>query len=111
LASPLPPAPDGIKKSGAEVEQTKREIVSRAAPVSLSSRPHSHISVLGMSAAGRLLGGRLVSNAKRKTDRKVVKPGGTAPEGDVGQALRAAYDRTVGESVPQEMLDLLGKLK
>lgn len=29
---------------------------------------------------------------------------------DVGAALRAAYKRTVEESVPQEMLDLLGKL-
>jgi hypothetical protein len=29
---------------------------------------------------------------------------------EVGQALRAAYERTVSESVPPEMLDLLGKL-
>ncbi len=29
---------------------------------------------------------------------------------EVGQALRAAYDRTVSESIPPEMLDLLGKL-
>jgi len=29
---------------------------------------------------------------------------------EVGQALRAAYERTVSESIPPEMLDLLGKL-
>lgn len=29
---------------------------------------------------------------------------------DVGAALRAAYKRTVEENVPQELLDLLGKL-
>lgn len=30
--------------------------------------------------------------------------------GEVGQALRSIYDRTVGEPIPTEMLDLLGKL-
>jgi hypothetical protein len=34
----------------------------------------------------------------------------TAESVEVGQALRAAYERTVGESIPPEMLDLLGKL-
>jgi hypothetical protein len=28
----------------------------------------------------------------------------------VGEALRSIYQRTIDESVPQEMLDLLGKL-
>ena len=31
-----------------------------------------------------------------------------APE--VGQALRSAYQRTLSEDIPPEMLDLLGKL-
>lgn len=30
---------------------------------------------------------------------------------DIGKALRSAYDRTVNEEVPPELLDLLGKLK
>ena len=29
---------------------------------------------------------------------------------DMGAALRTVYEKTVEESVPQEMLDLLGKL-
>jgi len=29
---------------------------------------------------------------------------------EIGQALRSIYDSTVGEPVPNEMLDLLGKL-
>jgi hypothetical protein len=29
---------------------------------------------------------------------------------DVGKALRSVYDRTLGEDIPPEMLDLLGKL-
>ena len=29
---------------------------------------------------------------------------------EVGHALRSIYDSTVGEPVPTEMLDLLGKL-
>ncbi len=30
---------------------------------------------------------------------------------DVGVALRAAYQRTVEEAIPAEMLELLGKLR
>jgi hypothetical protein len=33
---------------------------------------------------------------------------GASPE--VGHALRAAYQRTIAEDIPPEMLDLLGKL-
>lgn len=32
------------------------------------------------------------------------------PVPEVGSALRSAYDQTVNEDIPQEMLDLLGKL-
>jgi len=32
------------------------------------------------------------------------------PDGEVGSALRSAYDRVVDEDIPPEMLDLLGKL-
>ena len=32
------------------------------------------------------------------------------PEGEVGNALRSAYQRMVDEDIPPEMLDLLGKL-
>ncbi len=33
-----------------------------------------------------------------------------APDHDVGTALRSIYERTIGEDVPAEMLDLLNKL-
>jgi hypothetical protein len=33
-----------------------------------------------------------------------------APGGDVGNALRSVYDDTLKETIPPEMLDLLGKL-
>ena len=36
------------------------------------------------------------------------KKKGGSPE--VGHALRAAYQRTIAEDIPPEMLDLLGKL-
>jgi len=42
-----------------------------------------------------------------QTDKPKTKRGST-PE--VGQALRAAYQRTIDEDIPTEMLDLLGKL-
>jgi hypothetical protein len=32
------------------------------------------------------------------------------PAGEVGNALRSAYQRMVQEDIPPEMLDLLGKL-
>jgi hypothetical protein len=36
------------------------------------------------------------------------KKGATGP--DVGHALRSAYERTVKEQIPPDLLDLLGKL-
>ena len=56
----------------------------------------------------------------RSGDDSLKKPGssGTAAPGakgqskdrDMGAALRTVYQRTVEESIPPEMLDLLGKL-
>ena len=43
-----------------------------------------------------------------KGKSKDKTPGGKDPA--VGAALRSIYQKTVDESVPQEMLDLLGKL-
>jgi hypothetical protein len=42
----------------------------------------------------------------RKDTAKRKAPG----ERDLGAALRTVYDRTVEESVPSDLLDLLGKL-
>jgi len=54
----------------------------------------------------------LVSNAKRKVERKPAKPGDAgAQNSTVGQALRTVYEKAIEEDIPQEMLDLLGKLK
>jgi hypothetical protein len=54
----------------------------------------------------------LVSNAKRKVDRKAATPaGGGQSDSSVGHALRSVYEKAVEEQIPQEMLDLLGKLK
>ena len=38
------------------------------------------------------------------------EPGGRAKTGDVGRALRSVYDHTLREDVPDDFLDLLGKL-
>jgi len=45
---------------------------------------------------------------KAEADTKAGKKNGEKPE--VGQALRSAYQQTVNEDIPPEMLDLLGKL-
>ena len=54
---------------------------------------------------------------RRKPDSPAADDSPPAPArrkrqaaGDVGNALRAAYDRMVDEDIPPEMLDLLGKL-
>jgi len=44
----------------------------------------------------------------RKQHSDAKSPSGK--ERDVGNALRSIYQKTVDESVPQEMIDLLGKL-
>jgi len=43
-----------------------------------------------------------------KGKSKDKSPDGKNPA--VGEALRSIYQKTIDESVPQEMLDLLGKL-
>ena len=43
--------------------------------------------------------------ARRRSDRDVRKL-----EPQIGRALRTVYDETVGEEIPPEMLELLGKL-
>lgn len=60
------------------------------------------------------------------SDRKAGEPGGPAMKakktkptpakkrgkraGDIGRALRSVYDETLRENVPDDFLDLLGKL-
>lgn len=45
-------------------------------------------------------------------DKKTRRPAGGKPrdDRDMGAALRSVYQRTVEEDVPDEFLDLLGKL-
>lgn len=46
------------------------------------------------------------SNYSEKPARGKKRP----PVPEVGNALRTAYEQTVNEDIPPEMLDLLGKL-
>ena len=46
------------------------------------------------------------NNASASSVRKKKRP----PAPEVGNALRSAYERTLDEAIPPEMLDLLGKL-
>lgn len=51
---------------------------------------------------------------KSPTPSKNVAAGsptrGSKSAGDLGKALRSVYDTTLGERVPDDFLDLLGKL-
>ena len=46
----------------------------------------------------------------RGNSAKHGNPPAKAPPRDLGGALRSIYDTTIGEDIPPEMLDLLGKL-
>ena len=46
------------------------------------------------------------ASAETRQPRKRKSGGG----GEVGDALRTVYQRTINEDIPPEMLDLLGKL-
>jgi hypothetical protein len=60
--------------------------------------------------------GELVARDERKrpdtslADAAPGRPGEDATGGNVGNALRSVYDQMVNEDIPNEMLDLLGKL-
>lgn len=61
----------------------------------------------------RVLRGELVRSAKDQSKQPPKTKRGTdagKPGRDVGAALRRAYDETLGESVPDDLLDLLKKL-
>jgi hypothetical protein len=48
---------------------------------------------------------------KRGTEDRVKRPdGGQSADRDVGHALRSVYSSTVNEEIPNELIDLLGKL-
>jgi len=47
---------------------------------------------------------------KRKTSGPEDAPRKKRARGDVGRALRSVYDETLREEVPNDFLDLLGKL-
>ncbi|MGE0178320.1 MAG: hypothetical protein AB7O91_00695 [Sphingomonas sp.] len=47
---------------------------------------------------------------KSRDENAKMKPRGRKVERDVGVALKTAYERTLREDIPPEMLDLLGKL-
>jgi hypothetical protein len=59
--------------------------------------------------------GQLALSESKKTKRGPQGPAGSGADGkaadrDVGHALRSVYAKTVSEDVPDELLDLLGKL-
>ena len=47
---------------------------------------------------------------KPKSRRPRKPDAGRSKAGDVGKALRSVYDTTLREAVPDDFLDLLGKL-
>ena len=57
---------------------------------------------------------RAAGNPDKKRASKPKSAGARSPRpkstSDVGRALRSVYDQTLGERVPDDFLDLLGKL-
>ena len=50
------------------------------------------------------------SKRKKAPEKRAPKKRPTKRGNDVGRALRSAYDETLREEVPDDFLDLLGKL-
>jgi len=61
---------------------------------------------------GRLRGTNLSSdrNSSKEPKRKTAESTRQDRKKDMGAALRSVYEKTVREAIPDEMLDLLGKL-
>lgn len=53
---------------------------------------------------------KLASDKDKQTAPRKLPPKVHNKDRDMGSALRSAYQRTVDETVPDEMLDLLNKL-
>jgi hypothetical protein len=49
-----------------------------------------------------------LARAKKKSDRSPGAP--RKNQGDVGRVLRSVYDSTLNEDIPDDFLNLLGKL-
>jgi len=47
---------------------------------------------------------------KKKPTSTTDSASGTQPDREMGSALRSVYQQTVEEKVPDDLLDLLGKL-
>jgi hypothetical protein len=53
--------------------------------------------------------GKKQAGVSGKTGKRPI-PDAAIGDANVGQALRSAYQRTVNEEVPADLMDLLGKL-
>lgn len=54
--------------------------------------------------------GNLKSVQAQGAKRRLSDKSAREAEPQIGRALRSVYDQTVGEAIPREMLDLLGRL-
>jgi CelD/BcsL family acetyltransferase involved in cellulose biosynthesis len=75
---------------------------ARVASIARNLGPHGEASELASD--------KDMEAASKKTSAKARTPKAQSKDRDMGSALRSAYQRTVEESVPDEMLDLLKKL-
>ena len=53
---------------------------------------------------------KAASGGSPRSKSPIPKSSSTKSSSDVGRALRSVYDDTLGERVPDDFLDLLGKL-
>jgi len=79
----------------------------------LSTLRHADHGVTGderLSANDKSDDRRPVSGAGEQEGAGESKRRRTAPPGELSKALRSVYDNTLRENVPDDFLDLLGKL-
>ncbi len=57
-----------------------------------------------------MVGGRALTSEKKAPDNPKKGAAAQSKNRDMGAALRSVYQKTVEESVPDDLLSLLGKL-
>lgn len=79
-------------------------------PASRRGRGGEGIGISGLTKDDRAAATPVEAEAPRSTKRRKSDAPGSTSEPEIGRALRSVYDRTVGEAIPSDLLDLLGRL-
>jgi hypothetical protein len=85
-------------------------LFGRCAPNGIGYEARSNVRALGDERLSGKKGSDGKDGGGKNPPKPPKSPRKTSGSNDIGRALRSAYDDTVREAVPDEFMDLLGKL-